>query len=321
MAKKYHPSDLICYTYGRRNNIESLKAENVARDLHIKWINIEYNDDLVKNFISDPVFIKYYPYVSNLSSMFFMSDYFAVRFLKDKKIVPDECVFIPGHTGALTGSHQISGLNKPLSYNYLINRILSIHFSTIIMHRSKKSLIESLLSQSLQSSGLNDWKTYENWNLKERQAKFIINSSKVYLFFGFDYVMPLLDKSLMDFFSALPYCLKLNKILYHKVLKSAFFKNPDLVFKDERHDEDLRYKFQEIKDAVKTFLPYRLVTLLSDQRSIIFYDVITKYFRDDIGEANFIRPFRPNYYNAYIIQWYLFRTKELLKKLPDIQQV
>ena len=47
-----------------------------------------------------------YPYVSGLSSMFFMQEYFAVKYLKESHIIPDDSVFIPGFSGdVLAGSH------------------------------------------------------------------------------------------------------------------------------------------------------------------------------------------------------------------------
>ena len=71
-------------------------------------------------------------------------------------------------------------------------------------------------------------------------------------------------------------------------------------------------QFQVIKDRVKPLLLFDLVTFFTDQKDIILYDEITKQFAADMGTENIIRPVQLNYYNSYIIQWYLFRTKKLL---------
>ncbi len=313
MAKKYHPSGMLCFTYGRRNNIEARKAEKVVKNLEIKWINIEYNNDLIKDYINDSIFQNYYSYASNLTSMFFMADYFAVKYLKDNKIVPDDCVFIPGHTGGLAGSYLTSDMNKILSDNYLIERIYSDHFRYVSVPNYKKPIITDLIRQKIPVVSSPVWKTYENWNLKERQAKFIINSANVYTWFGYEYVLPLLDKSLIDFFSTLPFQLKLNKRLYHSVLRNSFFNNLNLNFNDDTYISSFKKQLQRIKDTIKPFLPYDLVTFFTDQKCNVFYDEITKQLCDNMGTDNIIRPMQSNYFNSYIIQWYLFKTKELLK--------
>ncbi len=156
---------------------------------------------------------------------------------------------------------------------------------------------------------------YENWNLKERQSKFIVNSAKVYPYFGYEYILPFWDIRLIDFFSELPFVLKLGKKLYNHVLKEYFFEEKNLNFSDDIFVTPFRKNYQKIKDYIKPYLPYNLVTLLSEQKNIVLYDEITKVFREDMGEENVIRPVQANFYNSYLIQWYLFKTREYLKSL------
>jgi asparagine synthase (glutamine-hydrolysing) len=314
MAKKYHPRNMICYTYGRKNNIEAQKAGRAAKKLDVKWINIEYNSDLIKDFINDPVFRGFYPYASNLTSMFFLSDYFAVKYLKDNNIIPDNCVFIPGHSGdVLAGSHLTSGLRKPLSEIDLIRKIFSSYFRYVRTPQNKKQDIYDLIRKKIPAVEAPAWKIYENWDLKERQAKFIVNSANVYTWFGYEYALPFWDNCLIDFFSALPFKLKVNKKLYDSVLKQNIFADMDLNFSDDLKISSSKKQFQNIKDRIKPFLPYYIVTLLTDQKCSSLYDELTKQLCDDMGSDNIIRPLQANYFNSYLIQWYLFKTKELLK--------
>ena len=315
MAKKYHPENLLCFTYGRKNNPEAARAEIVAKSIGVKWINIEYNNDLIKNFLNDDVFQGYYPYASNLTSMFFMSDYFAIKYLKDNLIVPDDCVFIPGHTGGITGSHLTIGMDRIATKNVLTNLIYRTHFTYVRIPGNRRSALIDLIGQRIPAIINDPWKIFEAWNRQERQAKFIINSTNVYTWFGYEYFMPLLDNSLMDFFSKLPLWLKAEKRLYHDVLKNSFFNDLNLNFKSDIMVSSFKKQFQQFKDSVKPFLPYAFVTLLSNQKNIVFYDEITKEFRKNMGEKNVIRPVQANIFNSYLIQWYLFRTREFVNSL------
>jgi len=317
MAKKYHPENLLCFSYGRRNNPEVIRAQRVSKIIDAKWINIEYNSELIRGFLNEEIFHEYYPYASNLTSMFYMQDYFAVKYLKEKNIVPDDCLFIPGHTGGITGSHLNTGMYKINSVNKITESIYKTHFYYIRLPNDKKDAIIDLIRKRTPILSTNAWKTFENWNLKERQAKFVINSAKVYKCFGYDYLMPLLDNSIIDFFASLPLQLKTNKKLYHDTLEVLYFNDIKLNFPDDLHISSIKKRYQRIKDFVKPFLPYDLVTMLTNQKNIVLYDEITKEFRKNMGAENVIHPVQANLFNSYLIQWYLFKTREYLKSLYE----
>ena len=316
MAKKYHPENLLCFSYGRRNNPEVIRAQRASKIIDVKWMNIEYNSELIKGFLNDEIFLEYYPYASNLTSMFYMQDYFAVKYLKENKIVPDDCVFIPGHSGDfLAGSHLTKAMDKTLSVNNLAKLIYSKNFFHIRFRKEQKAKTRQLVKKRISADNIGAWMVYENWNLKERQSKFIVNSAKVYPYFGYEYILPFWDIRLIDFFSELPFVLKLGKKLYNSVLKEYFFEEKNLNFGDDIFVTPFRRNYQKIKDSIKPCLPYNLVTLLSEQKNIVLYDEITKIFREDMGKENVIRPVQANLFNSYLIQWYLFKTREYLKSL------
>ncbi|MCU0462483.1 MAG: asparagine synthetase B family protein [Bacteroidales bacterium] len=314
MSKIYHPENMICYTYGRIDNPEAIKAEEVARRLNIKWLNIEYNNDLINDYLHSNKFKEYYPFASNLSSMFFMQDYFALQYLRERSLVPDNTVFIPGYSGDfLAGSHLSLSMNKTLTENGIAEIILKKHFRYIKSSVSEKEKIKSLISKKIPDIKDNPWKIFENWDMKERQAKFIVNSARTFLFFGYDYIMPFWDRNIMDFFSKISFSLKFNKKLYDTVLKQSIFKELNLNLDNEQYPGVFSRSIQNIKEAVKPFLPYALVTKMTDQKSVIFYDEITRAMREDIGPENIIFPIQSNLFNSYITQWYIYKTQELLK--------
>ena len=55
-------------------------------------------------------FKEYYKFASNHISVFGTQDYFAVKYLHDNKIINDDAIFVPGHSGDfLGGSHLDKG--------------------------------------------------------------------------------------------------------------------------------------------------------------------------------------------------------------------
>lgn len=65
---------------------------------------------------------------------------------------------------------------------------------------------------------------FECWEWQERQAKFIVNSCRVYEFWGYDWRIPLWDSEMMDFWSRVPIELRIGKRLYDVFLRSTLFK-------------------------------------------------------------------------------------------------
>ena len=97
MLKKFDYEKVICITYGRPGNPEIEISRKVAEILGYKWIFVEYSEELIRNYPANEDFIQYYKYSGNLVSMFFLQEYFAVKYLKDNELIPEDSIFVPGH--------------------------------------------------------------------------------------------------------------------------------------------------------------------------------------------------------------------------------
>jgi asparagine synthase (glutamine-hydrolysing) len=312
MCARFHPDNVLCYTYGAKNNPEVAPAKEVAKRMGLNWINIIYDSELIKGFLSDDTFKKYYPCASNLSSMFFMQDYFAVKYLHENKLVPDDTVFIPGISGdMLAGSHLVPEMKKRVKSDKIAEMIFKEFFGLVRLNNQEESDIRESIMYSLPAGKYETWKVTESWDRKERQAKFIVNSARIYSYFGYEYVIPLWDNRLIDFFSDLPFVLKHNKKLYDYVLTQNIFKELNLNLKKELNPLPVEKALQRFKEKAKFFLPDTLRDRLIDIKSPILYDEITRLMLDDIGERVILSPRQANYYNSYITQWYLSKTSKL----------
>jgi hypothetical protein len=70
--------------------------------------------------------------------------------------------------------------------------------------------------------------------------------------------------------------------------------------------------FQRFKGKIKPILPDSLRHRFIHCKSPILYDEITRLMTEDLGASNVLKPAQTNYYNSYITQWYLAKTRELL---------
>jgi asparagine synthase (glutamine-hydrolysing) len=300
MAKLYHKNKILAYTYGSKNNCEIENAKRTAEVLGIDWIFIEYNSNTIENFTNDPDFQNYYRFASNYTSSFWLQDYFAVKTIKDKKLVDDDCIFIPGLTG-----DSIAGVFLQRKYTENASEhIFSKNFYQFESTKEQKAKIISEIEKFKYIKNEEAWQSFYLWFILQRQTKFNANSARVYTFFGYDYHIPFWDNDFLTFYLGLPYELKSFKCLYNKVVESIF-QSSGLLFKNELQPSRFQRNFQYLKEEIKRFIPSKITNLLSGNSSPFYYEEITKLLYNEIDKKNYIVPKQKNYYNTFISQWYV----------------
>ncbi|MDP4189460.1 MAG: asparagine synthase-related protein, partial [Bacteroidota bacterium] len=260
MLKKYDVRNVICFTYGRRDNPEMEISSKTACILGYPWYFVEYTPELIRDFIQDDCFQEYFRYSAQYSSMFYMQEYFAVKYLTEHSLIPKDAVFVPGHSGDFLGGSHLDGKLKPhSSAKKLVNEIFNRNFILSGLSGKEKQMLKAKIWNPVKEEGsekkLLTYSLYENWDLKERQAKFIINSSNVYYYFGHQVRLPLWDTGLVNFFNILPYELKLYKRFYNRVLEESYFKPFHVHFENEFQPAPLQIKLQVLKNYLRPFIP------------------------------------------------------------------
>src|SRR5690606_18133863 len=145
----------------------------------------------------------------------FLQDFFAVKSLKQQGVIPEDAVFVPGHTGDfISGGHLVPGLTP----ENITEAILKRHYA---LRAGDKTVFRERVAKMLHD--ISPAENFENWNLKERQSKFIINSNRAYEFWGHEHLMPLWDKELVLFFQNIDHSHKIGRPLYDHVLFAHFF--------------------------------------------------------------------------------------------------
>lgn len=311
-----HYPNVICFTYGKRQGNDEIKrSEAVAKQLGFNWYFIDYQKNKNINILQDEEFLNYCRYASQYSSKFYFSEYWAAKYLIDEIRIPKNTVFIPGHTGdVMAGSHLRPFMKNYSSLKQVAQDLMSTHFNLVETDaRERRNFRQILINQlsNLQDDKFDYWQLSDAWDVRERQAKYIINSCKLWEFFGFSYLIPLWDAELADFFAALPFELRLNKKLYDNVLR-GFFDNQKILFK-----EDISLLFSNncidnIKQWIKRNFPFIQKKKDIFEHDIFDFRAMTTSMMKEIQKGNRKKTLR--HYNGIMSEWYLYRIENELNK-------
>ncbi|MEM3396213.1 MAG: asparagine synthase C-terminal domain-containing protein [Thermoplasmata archaeon] len=251
--------NVICYTYGKRDSSEVLTAQKVSEKLGYTWHFVEQNDKIIpKNYTHTQWFYDFYKYGFNYVSTLHLQDFFVFKFLHEKENISENSVIVPGHSGDFLGGSHIRKLPIPKSVRMCLHTLTVKHYvlngHVPIAPAVKEKIFSYITKCAAQGSLL--YSIDENWNLKERQAKYIINSNRTYEFFGYRHAIPLWDIDLVEFFRRLPLHYKVNKNLYADTIKEYIFRPLDIIFDQKAFAKGFKLKlyFKIVKELPVT--PY-----------------------------------------------------------------
>jgi asparagine synthase (glutamine-hydrolysing) len=318
MLKKHNFKNVICFTYGKKNNIDMNLSQKVADSLNFKWYFIEHTDKLIEGYLNTDIFKKYCNSNFHYSSMLFLQEYFAVKYLKENNLIPANSVFIPGHDGgALGGGYLIKTIPLQLKSNKLPNSIYKKYaYAKSISTKKEKCLTEietTLLDFNHNYKKLIFQSVYEDYVTKEITAKIIFNSSKVYEFFGYEHRFPFWDKELLDTFKYLPINYKINKKLFYDVL-TDFFNLYNLNFQYEIRPSLLKIKYQNLKKILKPFFPYFILKNKLIKNDWLNSEKMVLEMENSLKTNNINYNAKIKTFNEMNIHWYLYFCKGLIKK-------
>lgn len=222
--KRNEYDNVVCFSYGRKGNPESAASEHIAKALNYEWHFVEYSPATWSKCMFSGEMKEYLAFACNGCSMPVYSNWYAVKSLCERRIVSPGDAFVPGHTGDfLSGGHIPSDLfvEQRVTAEEVLPLIMKKHFSRwpdsppdVIRSRLSKNALAGTNGEPLNNivaAGL-----CETWNWKERQAKMIINSGRIYEYFGFPWFVPLWDSELTDFYLTVPFRLRCNRRLFMK---------------------------------------------------------------------------------------------------------
>lgn len=315
MLKKHQYKNVICFTYGNKNSFEIENSKKVAKALGFKWFFIEYSSKLIEGYLNTNEFKEYAHFAGKLSSMPYLQEYFAVKYLQKEKIISDDAIFIPGFAGDLLGGSQfLKVIPENLQTDEIINLIIDTKFSNYkLSNLQKKSLKKEVTLNLKKLDKKYDEKipssVFENYDVTEKIPKYVFNSASFYAFFGYEYRFPFWDKELLNYFKTVPIKYKLMKTLFDEVLIEEYFKPHNVYFKKEIQATPKTIGLQKIKNKIKPLLPTFIKQKVLEKNDWNNYKPITKQMINEmrLKKLKFQRMSKD--YNEIIAQWYLYFSK------------
>jgi asparagine synthase (glutamine-hydrolysing) len=205
----------------------------VARRLGFNWEFIPYSRTRCKSWYKMEERKAYYRFANQLASRPICQDWLAVQELRGRHLIPDDAVFVPGHTGDfVAGGHipKACGEADRLEPDSFMEAMFDFHYNLWRWPRPDKELTDYLckrIRRTVMNCRLETREdvanAFEFWDWQERQAKYICNSVRVYEFFGVAWQMPLWDYAITSFFAAVPLGLRFNRTLYKHYLRDRVF--------------------------------------------------------------------------------------------------
>ncbi len=248
--------NVICFSYGDPSSKEAILSKKAAESLSFKWYFVEYSVSLISEIFSDDLLKRFVRFSFNGCCMPHLQDMPAILNLKDKGIISEKDVMVPGHTAFTEAENsrvkEIRKTKEALFYTY--NR----YYNSFKCDKINPSFINQLNNLLLEGDqDMNSFPEYFNW--QERQSKFINNSVRVYEFAGLRWRIPLWERSVIDFWQSLNFD--------DRIKRSIFFRACDTkLFKEELKEVPVMDKFSKPKESRRKlycFIPQILVSVLT----------------------------------------------------------
>jgi asparagine synthase (glutamine-hydrolysing) len=275
MLKRLGVNDVICVTYGGKGNRESEISKRVAESLGYKWIFVESTAKKWREYYNSKEADLFRVQAGNLSSLPHMQDFPTVKELKTQGKIPENSVFVPGHTGDMISGGHIPEYCLDNSTNFDLEAYLATslkrHYNLWPYGEKMENIFKQRISKSISGLEIKDNETFANaieyFDFNERQAKFIINSVRVYEFFGYEWRIPLWDTELIRFFLRVPMKYRINQVLYKKYARDCLFSG------------DLKM-LQKI-DCTTDFMNLKTIEKRSRYEKLLYYRTFVHSYYDE----------------------------------------
>lgn len=229
--KQLSYDNLVAFTYGRAGNVEARISESVAKALGIAWHFVAYDNATWAAWYASDVRSRYFSLSHQLVSVPHIQDCPAVGALRNAGVIDEDAVIAPGHSGDFTAGSHIPGLfvgAKRVDSDLFLRHMYARHFRLWSSREHPRDVLAAMEARVIArvKDGLGDpdksISCHDQWDFEERQAKFIVNSVRVYEMNGCDWWLPLFDRSLLDFWCRVPLDLRVGQHLYNDYVTRAF---------------------------------------------------------------------------------------------------
>jgi asparagine synthase (glutamine-hydrolysing) len=249
--------NVICYSYGVSNNEQSGLSKQVAESLGFEWHFVEYTEQKWQRLHEIGIIDEFIAYAFDGVSVPHLQDILAIYELKEKGIVKQNDVFVPGHTfdflvGSNFGISDLACKNKDMA----IERTFLMHSKITKWSHPSVRTIEDIYEKAKVNP--RHFQEYFNW--QEKRAKFLVNTARGYEFFSFEIRLPFWDKEIVDFWLKVPDNQRMGRksffeaeklgILVNQIISIPFFGKND------------RVSISLVEEILRRLLPAFLKTII-----------------------------------------------------------
>lgn len=224
MLKRLGYDKIVTFSYGREGNEESRLSKSVASSLGIPWEFVPYSKDSWRKWRSSEEWNAYCHVADGLSSVPHIQDWPAVWELGEQQLIPKDSIFVPGHLAAhlLRYPGYPAAWTKPgvVTEGDVFKSVCEAFYTWRDWSHVSRGLRLSLFEKMRRLLGTRRSYTteqateaYERWWWQGYEAKHVINSVRVYDFWGYDWWLPLWDLEIAGFWNRVSVAHRLEKNL------------------------------------------------------------------------------------------------------------
>jgi asparagine synthase (glutamine-hydrolysing) len=242
MLKRLNYKDIVTFTYGRIDNREYKVSKQVAQKLNLKWLFIPYTNSCTYEWYNSEDRKAYGKMADNLCSILLDREFPAVWKLKRNDMIPDDSIFVPGHTADfVSGGHIPCNWYDRVSERQFVEQIVRKHYVMWNWQNESRDFKEQIYNKIITCSEINRFSLhsdpasiYERWDWQERQTKYIVNSVRIYEFWYYDWWLPFWDTEYVQYWNRVPLKWRINKKLYEEYVIGHYSQITGLALKEAR---------------------------------------------------------------------------------------
>jgi len=226
LLKRCGATDVVCYCYGKLDNPEPKISKQVAEALGYPWRYIEYTGQTWDKWMASPEMREYWRYASKGVSCPVFQDFPAVMTLLKEDGIPEGSVFFAGHSGDMMAGGDIPPSCLAGDGPSVEDEIFRLHYCFWpLAAADKKETLMRKICETVAAPNQNKAARYELWNGDNKQARYVVNSTRAYEFIGASW-MTFWDNRIVDFFLNLPVEQKFGRRFYLNALKNRIYRGP-----------------------------------------------------------------------------------------------
>ena len=310
MMKQINHPNVFCYTVGKNNSPELYAASQTAKKLGFPHQIIDVSDAEGRALcqVHNEDFNKYFRFLGAFTNFVWLYDYVAIKKMQRAGVLSPDAVFIPGHSGDFIGGSHL--VKAHIAYKELIDSLsrkiifLSHEYS---YKKNVYAFVHKYFSNRIRE-GILPYQAYQDYIMMNRQCHNILNSARVYEYFGYEVRLPFFEKELLDIFKSLPYEQLAEGKLYLQAVQEVFEEHQ--IGNTTPYSCNLKtYVLRWIKQYLKRFLSPRLIFRESKILSPLGEGELAQSMLSELVQ-NHIYP-SPKYAsssNAILKDWYLMKV-------------